>query len=94
MQRLIEKIKQSKSLKNVPIIVVTSRSLEKYKSRALEKGASTLITKPFNEEVLLSVVKTAVNATRGAEIECILCIGFSSVIVSLNHVNARNPERG
>ena len=44
---------------NVPIIVVSARTRERYKVMALESGADDYITKPFGTSELLARIRTA-----------------------------------
>jgi two-component system chemotaxis response regulator CheY len=55
---VIEFVRGQPSLKDLPIIVVTTRGDEASKKRALETGASRFMTKPFTPEALLSDVRT------------------------------------
>ncbi len=54
---LIKKIRATPAGKFIPIIFLTTESDEAVKSRARAAGASGWISKPFNEEKLLAVVK-------------------------------------
>lgn len=44
-------------LKNVPIIMITSRTGDKHKERAMSIGVNEYLGKPFQEEILLSKIK-------------------------------------
>jgi len=57
---LLEKIKQHDILRHCPVIFQTAKAAESDISEGLKAGAFYYLTKPFEEEVLLSVVKTAV----------------------------------
>lgn len=50
----------------MPIIVVSARTLEKDKVTALDKGADDYITKPFGTSELLARVRTAIRHARGS----------------------------
>jgi two-component system KDP operon response regulator KdpE len=50
----------------IPIIVVSARSNEKEKVKALDLGADDYITKPFGTSELLARVRTALRHKRGA----------------------------
>jgi two-component system, chemotaxis family, chemotaxis protein CheY len=54
---VLEFIRGQDKLKHVPILVVTSRSDEASRTRALESGASRFMTKPFTPEGLLGEVR-------------------------------------
>ena len=54
---LIAEVRHQANLKNVPIIVLTSRAGEKHQQKAIELGANDYIIKPVDEETLLESVK-------------------------------------
>ncbi len=54
-----KKLKQSRSLKNIPIIMLTARTEDEDIIYGLEMGADDYITKPFRPKILLARVKTA-----------------------------------
>ena len=49
-------------LKNLPIIVVTTRADDDSRSRALCAGASRFVTKPFSPEEILAEVRSLLRA--------------------------------
>lgn len=59
--KVLEKIR---SWAYIPVIVVSARSMEKDKVRALDLGADDYITKPFGTEELLARIRTALRHTR------------------------------
>lgn len=48
----------------IPVIVVSARTMERDKVRALDLGADDYITKPFGTEELLARIRTALRHTR------------------------------
>ena len=50
-------VSQDRDLGNKPVIMLTSRSAEKYRKIARELGASAYLTKPFIERELLSTIE-------------------------------------
>jgi len=44
-------------LKDVPIIMITSRTGDKHKERALSIGVNEYLGKPFQEDILLNTIK-------------------------------------
>jgi chemosensory pili system protein ChpA (sensor histidine kinase/response regulator) len=54
-------------LKQIPIIMITSRIADKHKMLALELGVSHYLGKPFNEEELLSLIGRYTTAASTAE---------------------------
>ena len=45
-------------LKDVPIIMITSRTGDKHKERAMAIGVNEYLGKPFQEEILLNTIKS------------------------------------
>ncbi len=58
---VLEKIKQHPILQHCPVIFQTAKASVPDIAEGLNAGAYYYLTKPFEEEVLLSVTKTAVN---------------------------------
>ena len=54
-------IRNSARLKNVPIIMITSRTGEKHRKRALDIGVQKYLGKPYNESELLSHIKATIH---------------------------------
>lgn len=55
--KLMELAKNHPELKNIPIIMLTAEGEQQKKNRALEKGASDYLTKPFDDAELLARVR-------------------------------------
>lgn len=58
---VLEKMRASDKLKNVPVIMITSRSGEKHRYRAMHAGANAYLTKPYLEEDLLMLLNRFVH---------------------------------
>ena len=54
-------VNQDRELGQKPIIMLTSRSADKYRKIAHELGASAYLTKPFNERELLATINSFLN---------------------------------
>jgi len=54
---LMSEMKKSPVLRNIPIIVLTSRAGEKHRQKALEMGAQDYLVKPFEEQEMLGALK-------------------------------------
>jgi chemosensory pili system protein ChpA (sensor histidine kinase/response regulator) len=52
-------IRSRKDLKELPVIMVTSRSQEKHRRLAEEAGVSSYVTKPYNDADLLDRIRQA-----------------------------------
>lgn len=59
--QVLENIKQHPILQHCPVIFQTAKASVSDISEGLDAGAFYYLTKPFEEDVLLSVIKTAVN---------------------------------
>lgn len=60
---LIQKIKKSSKWKDIPVIVLTSRSAEKHRSKAFQSGVSDYLVKPFEEMAMIDVLKKHISFT-------------------------------
>jgi chemosensory pili system protein ChpA (sensor histidine kinase/response regulator) len=49
-------------MKDIPIIMITSRSQDKHRRMAQEAGVDTYLTKPYNDAELLETIRQAVHA--------------------------------
>ena len=54
---LLQHVRQDERMKTIPIIMITSRTGEKHKIKALELGANAYFGKPYNETELLSQIE-------------------------------------
>ncbi len=54
---LIHRIKTSERLRKIPVVVLTSRSAEKHRMKALSSGVEDYIVKPFEEQRLTEVLR-------------------------------------
>lgn len=62
---VIEFIRGQERLRELPILVVTTRGDETNRSRALGAGASEYMTKPFSPEAILAAVERLLSADPG-----------------------------
>jgi chemosensory pili system protein ChpA (sensor histidine kinase/response regulator) len=53
----ISRVKASEKLRNIPLIVLTSRGGQKHKRKAEESGADGYLIKPFDEDSLSNILK-------------------------------------
>jgi len=59
---LMTHLRQDPTTRRVPVLVVTSRAGAKHRDRALKEGAAAFLTKPVQEEQLLSVVEGLIDS--------------------------------
>ena len=63
---VVQFVRSQDRLKNVPIIIVTTRGDDSSRDQALKAGATRFLTKPFSPEVIQSEVTDILAATAGA----------------------------
>jgi two-component system chemotaxis response regulator CheY len=59
---VVEFVRSQDTLKELPIIVVTTRGEESTRTRALQLGASRFVTKPFDPEALVKELRDLLGA--------------------------------
>jgi chemosensory pili system protein ChpA (sensor histidine kinase/response regulator) len=59
---LMTHLRQDASTRRIPVLVVTSRAGAKHRDRAMKEGAASFLTKPVQEDQLLSVVEELIGA--------------------------------
>jgi two-component system chemotaxis response regulator CheY len=59
---VVEFVRSQDTLKELPIIVVTTRGEESTRTRALALGASRFMTKPFNPEAVVAELRSLLGA--------------------------------
>ncbi len=55
---VISRLRRSDRLQHIPICMITSRTGEKHRQRALSLGANEYLGKPFQESILLETIQT------------------------------------
>jgi two-component system chemotaxis response regulator CheY len=63
---VVEFIRGQDRLRDLPIIIVTTRGDEASRARALEAGASRFMVKPFDPEVILGEVQSLLESRQAA----------------------------
>jgi chemosensory pili system protein ChpA (sensor histidine kinase/response regulator) len=54
---LLGTIRAQAGLKQLPVVVITSRAAEKHRRKAMDLGASAYVTKPYQDESLIDVIR-------------------------------------
>ena len=54
---LVRNVRHDEAFKNLPIIMITSRSADKHREHALQLGANDFLGKPYSEERLLDCIR-------------------------------------
>src|SRR5262249_6026528 len=84
-------IRRVRAWSQVPIVVLSARTMEEQKIAALDAGADDYVTKPFSTPELLARVRAALRRNvRGAEQTSVLELG--EVRVDLTRREARGPQ--
>ena len=56
-------LQRSEEFAHIPVIMITSRSAEKHRDKALESGVSQYLTKPYEDRVLVDTIRDLANIT-------------------------------
>jgi two-component system chemotaxis response regulator CheY len=59
--KLVRKIRENESYKDVPVVIVTTEGLQEDRDRALALGANAYITKPIQAPEVIETVKKLLN---------------------------------
>lgn len=62
---LLARLKSRDLWRRIPVVMLTSRSGEKHRLRALELGAAEYIVKPYNDDNMRATIRHLVNQSRG-----------------------------
>jgi chemosensory pili system protein ChpA (sensor histidine kinase/response regulator) len=62
-------VRASERLRALPIVMITSRSGDKHRNKALELGVDHYLGKPYQEEHLLAVIETCLPPTGASQRE-------------------------
>jgi len=54
---LLASLKKQETLREIPVIMITSRAGEKHRQRAFDLGVSDYLTKPFEDSALIEKVR-------------------------------------
>ena len=61
---LTQHLRMKEKTRDLPVIMITSRSMDKHRDQAMQAGVSIYITKPYTEADLLKHVHTALQVTK------------------------------
>jgi chemosensory pili system protein ChpA (sensor histidine kinase/response regulator) len=61
---LMANLRQNPMTQRIPVLVVTSRAGAKHRDRAIKEGASAFLTKPVQEDLLLSTVESLLSSEK------------------------------
>lgn len=61
---VLRSVRRDESLKDLPIIMITSRTGEKHKQQAMELGVNEYLGKPFQEANLLATIEEVISGTK------------------------------
>ena len=60
---LTSHIRATPDIANIPVIMITSRSTDKHKQTAMDKGVNYYMVKPFDEDKLAHYINTALESS-------------------------------
>ncbi len=66
---LTSTLRAQKAFKDIPIVMITSRSGEKHRQKAFELGATEYLVKPYQDEVLMSIIRRLISESRGTKLQ-------------------------
>jgi chemosensory pili system protein ChpA (sensor histidine kinase/response regulator) len=55
---LLGTVRSQMVTRHIPMVMITSRSADKHRARAMELGANAYVTKPYQDESLLDLIRT------------------------------------
>ena len=61
---VLRSVRRDQNLKDLPIIMITSRTGEKHKQRAMELGVNQYLGKPFQEAELLATIEEVIESAK------------------------------
>ena len=61
---LLAALKQQENLREIPVIMITSRSGDKHHQKAVELGVSEYLTKPFDDAKLIDIINKLTQSNR------------------------------
>jgi len=61
--QLVASVKGDSALAHIPAVMVTSRASPKHRGRAAEVGASDFVTKPYQDDQLLGIIRRLLEET-------------------------------
>jgi two-component system chemotaxis response regulator CheY len=64
---VVQFIREQDGLKDLPVIIITTRGDDGSRERALSAGATRFVTKPFNPDGLVAEARAAVGRGSGAD---------------------------
>ncbi len=54
---LLASLKQHEHLKDIPVVMITSRASDKHRTKAFDLGVSDYVTKPYEDSKLIEIIK-------------------------------------
>ena len=69
---LTEQVRDDPHYKDIPIIIITSRSGAKHRNRAMELGATLYLTKPYQEQELMEAINSVLPADSSRKISSMM----------------------
>jgi chemosensory pili system protein ChpA (sensor histidine kinase/response regulator) len=63
---LMAALKAHDAYRDIPVVMLTSRAAQKHRRKALELGAAGYVTKPYQDEKLVEIIRNLVRTSRNA----------------------------
>ena len=61
---LLASLKKIEKLRDIPVVMITSRTSDKHREKAFELGVSEYLTKPYEDTKLIETIKISVQNQR------------------------------
>lgn len=78
-------LKQTESLRHIPVVMLTAKGEEADIIAGLELGAEDYITKPFSPKVLLARIRTVLRRTEQVTSDSIAPLSFGELVIHPGH---------
>ena len=62
--QLLTSLRTLPAFRNLPVVIVSSRSSEKHRQKAFDLGATDYLVKPYQEEQVIALIRRLVNEPR------------------------------
>ncbi|CAH2212762.1 response regulator transcription factor [Tepidibacter aestuarii] len=82
---VLKKIREDKSTKNIPVIMLTAKTMEKDKIEGLDVGADDYISKPFSVQEVLARVKAVLRRYNSSKSEKKVSIELGNIKIDLQN---------
>ncbi len=69
---LTQSVREDPSYRDIPIIIITSRSGPKHREKAMKLGATLYLTKPYQEQELMNAINSVLPVESSRKISALM----------------------